>query len=295
MVENRFRKIRNVLLIVLVLNWLVAAAKVIYGYLTNCNSMAADGFHSFADGTSNIIGLVGISFASHPADKDHPYGHKKYETFTSLTIAMLLFIVSFNLFKSAIFRFSNPVTPEVNLISFCVMLLTLAVNIYVLYYERKKSKLLGSDILFADSEHTRSDILVSVSVIFTLFAIKAGFHMVDVLATFGISFLIAKAAVNILRESSGVLCDKSVVVSDKIREIVMRTEGVEDCHQIRTRGRTDDVHVDLHILVKKSLHVDKAHRIAETIEENIKAKMPGVTDVIVHIEPDMATERLEGR
>lgn len=293
MVENRFIKIKHVLIIVLILNWLVAAAKVIYGYISHCNSMAADGFHSFSDGTSNIIGLIGIFIASHPADKDHPYGHKKYETFASLSIAMLLFLVSFNLFKSAIGRFTNPITPEVNLLSFSVMMVTLIVNIYVIYYERKKSKELSSDILFADSEHTKSDILVSISVIFTLLAIKIGFPIIDPIVTLGISLFIAKAAVDILRASSRVLCDKTPIVSGKIKEIVMRIDGVQDCHNIRTRGRTDDIHIDLHILVKNSMHVDRAHSVTEEIENTIKKKMPGVTDVIVHIEPNLVMRLLK--
>ncbi|MFH1281463.1 MAG: cation transporter, partial [Candidatus Omnitrophota bacterium] len=95
--RKHYKKIRKILIIILALNWAVALAKIIYGLSSRCFSMAADGFHSLSDGTSNVIGIIGIHFACQPVDKDHPYGHKKYETLFSLGIAAMLFIVSFNL------------------------------------------------------------------------------------------------------------------------------------------------------------------------------------------------------
>ncbi|MFH0731831.1 MAG: cation diffusion facilitator family transporter [Candidatus Omnitrophota bacterium] len=284
--DKRSNQIKNILLLILGLNWLVALAKIIYGYKSSCYSMAADGFHSFADGASNIIGLIGIVAASRPADEDHPYGHKKFETLATIAIATLLFLISFNLIEAAVARFKNPHIPQVNIASFVVMILTTAVNFFVYAYERNKSEQLNSDILLADSEHTRSDILVSISVILTLFAIKGGFPILDTIVAFIIAFLIGKAGIDILRCSFGILCDKAVIAQNRIREIVMQVADVKGCHNIRTRGRTDDVHVDLHILVDMSMHVSRAHSIAEEIEEKIKKVIAGVNDVVVHIEPD---------
>lgn len=288
MVENRFIKIRNVLAGILVLNWLVALAKIVYGYMTRCNSMAADGFHSFSDGTSNVIGLIAIIIASSPPDKEHPYGHRKYETFASIAIAMLLFLISFNLIKSAIINFQKPLAPDVTYLSFAIMLFTTLVNIAVVIYERKRAGELKSDFLLADAEHTKSDILISVSVIFTLFAIKAGFPMMDTVIALIIAVLIGKSAIEILRASSNVLCDKAAIVSDSIKQIVMQISGVKDCHSIRTRGRSDDIHVDLHVTVEPSMHVGHAHEITERIEQGIKNSICGVSDVVVHIEPEGA-------
>ncbi|UCH11887.1 MAG: cation transporter [Candidatus Omnitrophota bacterium] len=285
MIERRFIKIRNILLAVLVFNWLVALAKIIYGYVSRCSSMAADGFHSFSDGASNVIGIVGILIASRPADEEHPYGHRKYETLASIAISVLLFLISFNLAKAAVIRFIHPIVPEVTILSFTIMLFTITVNTIVFVYERKGSRKLESDVLFADSEHTRSDILISISVIFTLLAIRAGFPMIDTIVALAISILIAKSAVDILRASSRVLCDRIAVVSDKIRYIVMGIDGVKETHQIRTRGRMDDIHVDLHVLVDQSMDVEDAHHITEKIEERIKKTIKGVSDVIVHVEP----------
>ena len=283
--DIRFTKIRRVLIAILALNWFVAVAKLIYGFMTNSTAMSADGFHSFADGTSNIIGLIGIWVASQPKDKDHPYGHKKYETFTAIIIAILLFIISFNLIRSGIFRFFNPVIPEVTLISFIVMLSTMAVNTGVFFYERSQAKVLSSDILAADAQHTRSDILISISVVFTLIAIKMGFPVVDIIVSILIALLIAHAAFEILKKSSDVLCDRRAIDSGKIRNIVMGIEGVEGCHKIRTRGRSDDIYVDLHVLVDPGTSVGKAHELNHKIETKIKKELSSVTEIAIHIEP----------
>ena len=254
--------------------------------MTRCASMTADGFHSLADGASNIIGLVGITLASQPIDTDHPYGHKKYETLFSLVIAALLFVVCFNLLKEGIRRIFNPVVPEIDIGSFAIMLITMAVNIGVMKYEYAKGKKLQSDILISDSMHTKADIFTSLSVIIALVVIKLGLPIIDPIATIMISLFIAHAGWQIVKESSAVLCDSAAILEDKkIVNTVLGVKGVKACHKIRTRGRPDDIHVDLHVQVNPDMHVDNAHRISYAIEEAIKKNIPHVTDVIVHIEP----------
>ena len=259
--------------------------KIIYGITTKCASMRADGIHSFADGASNIIGLVGIWVASQPVDKDHPYGHKKYETFAAIGIAILLVLLGFDVLRNAASRFFNPVIPEVTKISFYIMLVTLTINIFVIWYETKKARELKSDILHSDAMHTASDLLISISVIATLISVKMGFYIVDTIVACIIAIFIGYAAFKILKNSSRVLCDSAVVSSSDIKDVVMGIEEVRECHKIRTRGREDDIHVDLHVGVKPTMHVDEAHKITKLIEKKLKETIPGVTDVVVHVEP----------
>lgn len=285
LIQEHYKQIQRVLVLILVLNWAVALAKIFYGLTSRCVSMTADGFHSLADGASNIIGLIGIHFACQPTDKDHPYGHKKYETFFSLGIAMLLFIVSFNLFKEGFGRINKPVNPQVNLDSFIVMLVTLGVNFWVMNYEHKKGKLLGSDILISDAMHTKADIFTSISVIVALIVIKLGYPILDPIATILISIFIAHTGYQIVKESSVVLCDTAILDTKKVTDIVLEVKGVRNCHKIRTRGRFDDIHIDLHVQVSPSMHMDEAHKISYAIEGAIKKDIPEVTDVVVHMEP----------
>jgi cation diffusion facilitator family transporter len=287
-ISLHYRNIRSILIWILVLNWAVALAKIIYGLISKCESMTADGFHSLSDGTSNIICLIGIHFACQPTDKDHPYGHKKYETLFSLAIAALLFIVCYNLVRVGLDRIRHPASPQIDVISFIVMLSTLAVNFWVMNYEYKKGKLLKSDILVSDSLHTKADIFTSISVIIGLVVMRISprLAIVDPIVTLMISIFIAYAAFEIIKESSSILCDTAVIMDDKkITDIVLAIKGVKNCHKIRTRGRSDDIHIDLHVQVNRKMHMDEAHKISYNIEEALKNGISGVTDVVVHMEP----------
>lgn len=283
--ENRFKQIRRVLIYTLVLNWGVAITKLIYGWMICSVSMEADGFHSFSDGTSNLIGLLGLWIASRPVDQNHPYGHKKFETLTAVSISALLFIACFNVIREGVVRLFKPVTPEVNLTAFWVMAMTLAVNTGVMVYETKKGKDLNSDLLISDALHTRADILTSASVIITLIAIKLGYSVVDPIVSLLIAFFIGHAALQILKESARVLSDGTAIPIQDIEKVVLAIRGVKECHKIRSRGRTDDIHIDLHILVDREMDVHRAHHLSYAIENKIKREFRGVTDVMVHIEP----------
>lgn len=284
---NRDKQIKHILIAILLLNWAVALAKIIYGLVSHCASMTADGFHSFSDGFSNVIGLIGVSIASHDKDRDHPYGHKKYETFSSLGIAALLIIVCLNLIKEGVQRLHNPYPLKATGISFAMMIVTLGINLLVTNYEHRKGEFLQSDILISDAMHTKTDIFTSLSVIIALTATKLGYPILDPVATIIIAVFIAYSAIGIIKQSSRILCDSAAIVDiKKITDVVLGIRGVKACHKIRTRGRPDDIYIDFHVQVSKDMHINKAHKICYTIEEQIKKDIPGVTDVVVHVEPE---------
>ncbi len=281
-----YHTIKMVLISVLALNWSVAIAKIICGLIIRSSSMTADGFHSLSDGASNIIGLAGIHFASRPKDNDHPYGHRKYETFFALGIAFLLFIVAIGIVHESLGRFSNPIMPNINAISFIIMILTMVVNFFVMHYENKKGRELKSDILISDALHTRADIFISLSVIIALFAIKFGYPILDPIISMMIAIFIAYAGYGIMKTSSAILCDTAAILDVKqIVDIVLSIEGTKNCHKVRTRGRPDDIYVDLHVQVDNNTRIDAAHKISYAIEDAIKKSIPEVTDVVVHMEP----------
>ncbi len=288
--EERYRKIRQVLFLVLVLNFGVAGAKILYGWLIRSTSMTADGFHSFSDGTSNIIGLIGIWIASRPMDKSHPYGHKKYETLTSIGISILLFLVCLNVVREGINRFLYPTVPEVSRNSFMVMGITLAINYGVMVFEKRRGIALKSDILVSDAFHTRADILTSLSVIIALMGIRMGFPLLDPIVSFIIAGFIGYTGLNILKEGSRVLSDGVAIPLEEIKKVVLSMRGIKECHHIRSRGRPDDIHVDLHVLVDPEMHMHRAHHLSQAVENKIRREFPGVTDVVVHLEPFEKTE-----
>ncbi len=285
MISNRFSRIKRVLWEVLFANWGVALAKLIVGAASHSASLFADGIHSLADGASNVVGLIGVTIAAHPADEDHPYGHRKFETLSAQVISVMLLLVCYEILRSSFERVRGQQIPEVTWISFTVMGVTIMINTVVTIYERWQGKKLQSDLLLADALHTRTDILVSFSVIGSLIAARAGIPHIDSIIAIGIALYIGGNAIWMLWQTSDVLADKIVIDIKEIERVVMQIPGVEACHEIRNRGRKDDVHIDLHILVADTLSVEEAHHKSFVIEEKLKQRFPGVTDVIVHIEP----------
>ena len=278
-------QVQKVLWITLGLNILVAIAKVLYGFSTGSLSLVADGFHSFFDGTSNVVALIGIWVSSRPPDDSHHYGHKKFETFAAVGIAFLLFITCYNILRSSMGRFSEPITPQVTWISFSIIGVTIAVNYFVMCYEQEKGKALGNELLLADSEHTRSDIWASCSVLMSLIAVKLNYPILDPFAALFIAILIGRVGVKILMESSRVLSDSSILEPKEIQALVMQVDGVKECHKVRTRGSQFYIYVDLHIHVPPDMTTFKAHQVAHVVEEVIKGNFPNVVDIIVHVEP----------
>ncbi len=283
---SRVRTIKQVLWIILVLNLAVALAKLMYGLITRSVGMTADGFHSMFDGTSNVIGLLGMGIAARPADDDHPYGHAKYETFASVVIGAMLLLAAWRVGSSALDRLMHPgAAARVDALSFAIMLGTLCVNIFVTRYERRVGERLGSEILVADASHTGSDILVSIGVIIGLAAVKLGFPIADPLVGLVVAGFIIAAALRVFKAANETLSDRARIAPEQVREVALAVPGVLGCHEVRTRGPLAEVYVDLHIQVDPSVSVSEGHAIAERVEKAICDSISEVADVIAHLEP----------
>lgn len=286
MSKDNYKKVRQVLFIILLANFFVAALKIIIGSIVRSASMRADGFHSLSDGSSNIVGLIGIHFASKPEDEKHPYGHYKYETLAGLFISVMLLFAAGNIILDAIQRFKEPIIPEVTVESLMVLIFTLIVNIVVYVTEYRKGKELNSQILISDSMHTRSDVYISLGVLATLIGVKIGIPpIIDPIASIVVAAFIIHTSYEIFKENSNILLDSAAVDSEAIRDIVMSFEDVKDAHKIRSRSSINYLNIDLHIVVDSKLDVEKAHKLVHDIEDAVKAKFNKSIQVIAHIEP----------
>lgn len=271
---------------VLAMNVLVALAKLGYGLLTESLAMQADGFHSFFDGLSNVVGLVGLWFASRPPDDSHPYGHKKFESLAAAGIGGMLLATCFYLVSKTYESLGGFTHPNVTAVSFVVMMVTMAINLFVMKWEQRKGRELGSEILLADSYHTGSDLLTSSSVLAGLIAVRLGFPLVDPLVALFVAGVIAWTAYTVLREVVSSLTDKIRLQPEQVRAAVMEIPGILDCHDIRTRGLASHVFVDLSIHVGPTLSVEEAHQISHRVERSLKKRLREVEDVVVHLEPE---------
>jgi cation diffusion facilitator family transporter len=296
--DRRYRAVIVVLIQVLFLNLAVALAKIALGYVTGAVSILSDGFHSLTDSLSNVVGLVGVRVARKPPDSDHPYGHRKFETLAAALIAGFLMLVMLEVLRTAIDRLRHPHPPEVTPLAFGVLVATLIVNLIVATYERRKGRELSSEVLVADSAHTKSDVFTSLTVIAALVGTAAGIPLLDPIAAFIVVGFIARAGLQIALSTSQVLADRVVIGEDALQQVVMSVPGVLGAHHIRTRGPADYVFLDLHVWMNPEMRLEDAHAVSHVVKDLLMERYPQIADAVIHIEPPPIgwnPEGLEGR
>jgi cation diffusion facilitator family transporter len=282
---DRYSAVSRVLVRVMVLNFAVAAAKILLGAATGAVSVLTDGFHSLTDGGSNLVALVALRVARRPPDTDHPYGHRKFETMASVGILVFLLLVVVQVLWAAFDRLRAPVLPHVDAVTFAVMGATFLVNIAVVSYERRAGRRLSSEVLIADSHHTQSDLFTSLTVIAALIGVTLGFPWLDPFAALIVAGFIGYACWEIFLETTRILADQIVIAEEEIRAVVREVPEVLGCHHIRSRGAADHVFLDLHVWLDPSMRLDEAHRISHVVKDRIMTRFPQVKDAIIHIEP----------
>jgi len=282
---DRYAEVTRVLNRVLVLNLLVAVAKIALGYYTGAVSILSDGFHSLTDSASNVVALIGVSIARRPPDADHPYGHRKYETMASLGILVFLVVVLVEVLSAAADRFVNGGTPKVFPEGVGLMTATLIVNLFVVSYEMRAGRRLKSEVLRADAKHTRSDVLTTGAVLGALLGVWWGYPLFDPMAALLVAGFIGHACWSIAQEASRVLADQIVLPEGEVRDVVQSVAGVIGCEKIRTRGSADYAFLDLHLWLDGNMPLKTAHAASHVVKDRLMTKFPQLADVVIHIEP----------
>jgi len=282
---GRTAAIRRVLIWVLVLNVVVALAKLGYGTRSGSVAMTADGIQSLLDGLANVVGLAGIAVAARPPDQEHHYGHERYETLASLVIAVMMTVGVIEIVERAFGQFRGGDPPRVGTGSFVVLVGTMAINFGVSVWERRSGAALQSEVLLADAKHTLSDVLVSTGVIVGLIGVALGFERADAIVSLGIAVVIAYAAWTIIREASLVLTDASRADPRELMATILATPGVITAHKLRARSSGGRLWVEVHVTVDPELRVRQAHDIANDVEASVNAVAGQRSSVVVHVEP----------
>jgi cation diffusion facilitator family transporter len=282
---TRSSEVSAVLYRVLVLNLAVATAKIALGLATGAVSVLSDGFHSLTDTASNVVAIIGVRIAAAPPDEDHPYGHRKFETMASVGILLFLLLVLLEVLSAAWDRFRDGGQPAITSLTFMVMGATFAVNLAVVFYERRAAARLQSDVLLADAHHTLSDLLTSATVIVALIGVQYGVTWLDPAAALVVAVFIGYACWEIFRSTTGVLADRIVIPEEEIRAVVSTVPEVVGCHNIRTRGSADFVFLDLHIWMDARMPLEQAHSLSHLVKDKLMARFPQIKDAIIHIEP----------
>jgi cation diffusion facilitator family transporter len=264
----------------------VALAKLVVGIATNSLTLVSDAAHSAVDGVNNIVGLVAVGVASKEADADHPYGHSKFETLAAFGLSGFLFFTCYEIVSSAIGRLIEPPTdlPVATWQSFAVALGTLVVNFGVARWENKRGRELGSDFLVADATHTRSDLLVTTTVLVSLLLVSRGIPHVDAIFSLLIAIFIGRLGYSVFRRTLPILVDASAVEDLQVQRIVRTIPGVLSAHAVRSRRVGDTVFLEMHLIVQPT---DTAtdHARTEAVEKALEEAF-GPTRATIHLETE---------
>lgn len=277
--------IQRVLAITFTLNFVAALVKLSVGLWSGTLSLIADGLDTLFDGVSNIVGILAVRVSSRPPDKEHPYGHRKYETLAALFIAAALLITAWELGRAAVDRLLTGTSLSVNRWSIAALILGGVLQAITGIWERRKAKQLESEVLLADARHTLASIGVSATVLVGLGAVALGYDWADPLVALAVALFIAKVGVDTVRENIPALVDRAPLDEEHIGAVVAGVEGVESYHRIRSRGPADNVAIDLHVRVAPNLTMQDANAIADEVRRRLLA-LPGVGDVTVHAEAE---------
>ena len=289
--DNR-ATVQKVLWITLLLNILVMGIKAGVGLRISSLSLQADALHSVTDSANNVLGLVAMRFSSPYPDRDHPYGHLKYEAIGALAIAAFLGIACFEILQGAIMRIIKGGKPvEIAGPELWLLIIVLGVNIFVTYYERSVGQRVGSVILIADARHTMSDVWVTITVLLGLVGVWVGntanipqLQWLDVILSFPVAFLVFSSGWKVLKENLPLLVDEMAIAPEVIHQIVLEVPGVLNCHAIASRGVVGrQVFIEMHLIVSAQ-DVETAHAITEAVEARLSQQFSPVR-ILIHVEP----------
>jgi cation diffusion facilitator family transporter len=278
-------KVRYVLLATLGLNVAVLVLKAGLGFWTGSLSVLADALHSVTDSASNILGLVTNGLSSPVPDRDHPYGHQKFEAIGAIGIAAFLAIACFEILKGGVERLFFKASPvQMSLPVLYLMLVVLGINILVAFYERRIGLQLGSKILIADAHHTMSDIWITLTVMVGLIGVEWGYQWLDVVLAFPVAVLVFRSGWMVLRQNIPWLVDEMAIAPETLQAIVEQVPGVINCHDIASRGLVGrQVFIEMHLIVAAD-DVETAHKITEAVEAELEDKY-GPARILIHVEP----------
>ena len=285
--------VRRVLWVTLLLNIAVCAVKAAVGFATGSLAVLADALHSLTDGANNVLGLAVTGWSSEPPDREHPYGHQKFEAMAALAIAAFLGIACFEVIQAAIERLlaETPRLVAMDAASLGLLVVVLAVNVFVALYERRAGKRLNSPLLTADAHHTFGDIWITLGVLVGASGLwLLGWQWLDLALAVPVAAAVLWSGWAVLRGNLPWLVDAIAIAPESIQQLALSVPGVVNCHEVTSRGLIGrQVFVEMH-LITSAKDVETSHRITEEIERKLEERF-GPVHATIHVEPESYAER----
>jgi cation diffusion facilitator family transporter len=267
-------------------NLILAVAKGFIGIIANSSALIADAGHSFSDLLSDGITLWAVRMSGIPKDKNHPYGHGKFETVGTFIIALLLLFTGIGVAWHVFNKMDSPEVPGT--IALWMAGIAIIVKEALFHVTRMVGKRTGSRILLANAWHHRSDAISSVAALVGIGGAQWGIPLMDPIAGVLVAGLIIKTGINIGYESIRELTDETVEeeVLSELEQIMSEIEGVDHFHEMRVRRMGPHLLVDLHIEVDSMMSISAAHQVAERVRLSILEKVSAVNEVLVHVDAE---------
>ena len=270
------------------LNILLSAFKLLAGLLAHSAAMVSDAVHSASDVFSGLIVMLGLRVAARDADREHPYGHERFECVAALILASVLAVTALFIGLSAVRRLSEPGEAQVpGVLALIAAVVSIAVKEGLFRYTRRVARKVNSPALMAGAWHHRSDALSSVGALIGIGGAMRGFPAADAAASLVICVFIGKAAFDISSEAVRGMVDRSAdaETEEAIRRSVLNVPGVEGVDLLHTRSFGSRVYVEIEIRADGRLSLFEAHAIAEDVHNRVEAAFPQVKHIMVHVNP----------
>ena len=283
---GRAPAIRATLTAILVANAIVVAVKLFIGIRTGTLAVLGAALESGLDMLNNVMGILLVSLAAQAPDDDHPYGHDKFETLGAIGIVGFLSISCFELLQEGVHKLLSHGAPKAaTAVEIWLLAATVLVNLFVVWYERRRGRALQSAFLMADAAHTVSDVYVTGLAVLSLVLSRYGFEKLDAALAIIVALIIAWTGYRILRETVPILVDQRGVDPDDLRRRIVAVDGVRIVRAVRSRlTASGTLFAEVTIGVDEAMSVADAHRLADAVESRIAAAY-GVAEVTVHVEP----------
>lgn len=272
----------------LLVNMLLAISKLWVGTWGHSQALVADGFHSLSDVVTDGLIYVTARYSRRSADRDHPYGHGRFETLATTILALILLLVALGIIYDALTKLSEPVLAIPDRLVLWVAVVSVGLKEGLYWFTKAMAKQVDSNLLLANAWHHRSDAASSIVVIVAVIGVMWGWSFLDAIAALVVGVLICSVAIQLMRSSVRELVDAGVddQMLKKIKTILLKTEGVLATHQLRTRLLGGKIFVDVHALVPAKITVSEGHYIAEQARRRLIEQLADVVDVTVHIDPE---------
>ena len=268
-------------------NTTLVVLKLVAGILMVSVAVISEAIHSGIDLIAALIARYSVKKSAEPADREHRYGHGKYENLSGMIEGALIFVAAVWIIYEAVKKFIEPTKPDFLLAGMLIMGFSAILNYFVSRRLMKVAKRTESLALEADAFHLTTDVLTSVGVFVALTLIQfGGPDWLDPAVAIVVAAFIIHAAYDITRRSTEGLLDKSLPETEirLIERVIRDHEHILNYHKLRARRMGSERQIDVHMIVSRNLTVKDGHDMVDHLEHEIKKELPR-SSIVIHIEP----------